>query len=78
MNNIKLSSIKFDAIIRSVYADIDGGIKYKEFIKKLIIYGVQCVAEEQQILNMIYENMKKLGYSLQEVFQIFYKDGKIG
>ena len=77
MNNmgIKLSSVELDSIIRSIDTDIDGGIKYKEFIKKLMIYGVQCVSEEQQILNMIYENMKKLGYSLQEVFQIFDRDG---
>ena len=76
MNNmgIKLSGIELDSIMRSVDLDMDGGIKYREFIKKLQLYGAQCVSEEQQIMNTIYENIKKLGYSLEEVFQIFDRD----
>lgn len=76
MNNmgIKLANVELDSIMRSVDLDLDGGIKYREFIKKLQIYGAQCISEEQQILNTIYESIKKLGYSLLEVFQIFDRD----
>jgi calcium-binding protein CML len=76
LNNmgIKLNGAELDSVIRSVDTDNDGGIKYKEFIKKLQVYGANCVSEEQQILNSVYENIKKLGYSLDEVFQIFDRD----
>ena len=76
MNNmgIKISVPELDSIIRSIDSDQDGNIKYKEFIKKLQIYGATCVTEEQQILNTVYESIKKLGYSLDEVFQIFDRD----
>lgn len=76
MNNmgIKLTGPELDSVMRSIDTDQDGGIKYKEFIKKLQIYGAQCVTEEQQILNTVYESIKKLGYSLYEVFQIFDRD----
>lgn len=76
MNNmgIKLTGVELDTVMRAIDTDQDGGIKYKEFIKKLQIYGAQCVTEEQQILNTVYESIKKLGYSLYEVFQIFDRD----
>lgn len=76
MNNmgIKLQPAELDSIMRSIDTDLDGGIKYREFIKKLQIYGAQIVTEEQQILNTVYESIKKLGYSLHEVFQIFDRD----
>ena len=77
MNNlgIMLGPSELDSVMRSVDTDLDGGVKYREFIKKLQIYGAQCASEEQHILNMIYESIKKLGYSLLEVFQIFDRDG---
>lgn len=76
MNNmgIKLVNPEIDSILRSIDSDGDGGIDYREFIKKLQIYGAQSVSEEQQILNTIYESITKLGYSLHEVFQIFDRD----
>lgn len=72
---IRLMPAEVDALVRSIDTDYDGNIKYSEFIKKLRIYGIEGMREEQQVLYSIYEAIVKLNYSLEDVFKIFDRDG---
>lgn len=72
---IKLMPAEVDAVLRSIDTDMDGAIKYTEFIRKMKIYGVQSMSEEQQIIQSIYQSIKKLNYTLYDVFTIFDRDG---
>ncbi|CAG9327185.1 unnamed protein product [Blepharisma stoltei] len=72
---IKLMPAEVTAVLRSIDVDLDNTVKYTEFIRKMKIYGVQSMTEEQQIIQVIYQAVKKLNYTLYDVFCIFDRDG---
>ena len=72
---IKLQPVEVESLMRSIGVDIEGNIKYPEFLRKLQVYGVKNLSEEQQLVQYIYDSIKKLNYTLYDVFTIFDRDG---
>ena len=72
---VKLSPNELDSILRSIDSDRDSGVNYAEFSRKLERFGMTSESEEQQILHTIYESIRRLNYTLHDVFMIFDSDG---
>lgn len=72
---VKLSPNELDNVLRSIDSDRDTGVNYAEFSRKLERFGMTSESEEQQILQTIYESIRRLNYTLHDVFMIFDSDG---
>lgn len=54
-----LSEKDFDSLMRQVDTDGDGGIRYKEFVRKLQRHGVRSQTSEEQIIFAMMEALRR-------------------
>ena len=65
-----------EILLRSIDADMDGTINYKEFWMKWGRYGVTSRSKEDEIVFIIEDTLKRNNLNLSEMFDIMDKNGK--